>query len=68
MFSNSLKYGLSILLTATSLSACSFVEKHTSPETYKMLTFNDDGVKEANLAVVAYSNGNFEQRTRKERR
>jgi len=61
VFSNSLKYGLSILLTATSLSACSFVEKHTSPETYKMLTFNDDGVKEANLAVVAYSNGNFEQ-------
>jgi len=61
VFSNSLKYGLSILLAATSLTACSFVEKHTSPETYKMLTFNDNGVKEANLAVIAYSNGNFEE-------
>ena len=59
VFSNSLKYGLSILLAATSLTACRFGEKHTSPETYKMLTFNDGGVKEANMAVIAYTNGNF---------
>jgi len=61
VLSSSFKYGLSILLAATSLSACSFVEKHTSPETYKMLTFNDNGAKEANLAVVAYTQGNFEE-------
>lgn len=61
MFSNSLKYGLVIFLAAAPLSACSFVEKHTSPETYKMLTFNDDGVKEAEMATVAYTQGNFDE-------
>ena len=41
--------------------ACSFVKEHTSPETYNMLTFNDGGTKEARLATVAYSQGNFSE-------
>lgn len=61
VFSNSLKIMLSTALAAGSLCSCSFVEKHTSPETYKMLTFNDDGVAEANLAVVAFSSGNLDE-------
>ena len=56
----SIKFGLGLLLAATSLSACSFVQKHTSPETYNMLTFNDGGVADANKAVVAYTKGDFD--------
>lgn len=47
------------LTAATLLSSCSFVQKHTSKDTYNSLTFNDEGSKEANLATVAYSQGDF---------
>ena len=53
--------GVSFLFaTAIIASSCSVVEKHTSPETYKMLTFNDDGKKEARLATEAYTQGRFD--------
>ena len=51
---------LSLLAAVACISAaCSLVKEHTSPETYNMLTFNDGGTKEARLATVAYSQGNF---------
>ena len=37
------------------------VKKHTSPETYKMLTFSDEGKKEARLATEAYTQGRFDE-------
>jgi len=49
-----------LIVTAMIVSSCSVVEKHTSPETYKMLTFNDDGKKEARLATEAYTQGRFD--------
>ncbi len=62
MFSSKLaKSFLLAFTTAALLSSCSFVQKHTSKETYNALTFNDEGKKEADLATVAYSQGDFAQ-------
>ena len=51
------------LLVATTMlvTSCSVVKKHTSPETYKALTFSDDGEKEARLATEAYTQGRFDE-------
>lgn len=50
---------VSTALAAGLLSSCSFIESHTSPETYNTLTFGDEGAKEASKATLAYSQGNF---------
>lgn len=50
---------VSTALAAGFLSSCSYIEKNTSPETYNTLTFGDAGAKEASLATLAYSQGNF---------
>lgn len=47
------------LTAATMLTSCGFMQKHTSKETYNTLTFNDEGNKQASLATVAYSQGDF---------
>ncbi len=59
MLYNSLKSGLALLLTATLLSACSLIEGNGS--NIKFSLFGDNGEHEADLAVVAYSQGNFEE-------
>ena len=50
---------VSAALTAGLLSGCSYIENHTSPDTYNSLTFGDAGAKEASKATLAYSQGNF---------
>lgn len=50
---------VSTALAAGLLSSCSFIESHTSPETYNTLTFGDNGAKEASKATLAYSQGDF---------
>lgn len=50
---------VSTAMLASLLSSCSYIEKNTSPETYNALTFGDAGAKEASLATLAYSQGNF---------
>ena len=51
MFSKSIKYGVAVLLATSSLSACSFNSN--------LFNFNDGGRREAELAVVSYTNGDF---------
>ncbi len=50
-----------LVATAMIASSCSVVKKHTSPETYKMLTLSDDGKKEAMQATEAYTQGRFDE-------
>lgn len=52
---------VSTALAAGLLSSCSFIESHTSPETYNALTFGDNGAKEATKATLAYSQGEFDK-------
>ena len=52
---------VSTALAAGLLSGCSYIESHTSPETYNTLTFGDAGAKEASKATLNYSQGNFPQ-------
>lgn len=51
----------SVTLTACTclVASCCVLKKHTSSETYNTLTFSDGGAEEAQLATVAYSQGNF---------
>ena len=53
------KIVVSTALAAGLLSSCSFIESHTSPETYNLLTLGDNGAKEASKATLAYSQGDF---------
>ena len=50
-----------LVATAMIASSCSVVKKHTSPETYKMLTLSDDGKEEAMQATEAYTQGRFDE-------
>ena len=50
-----------LVATAMIASSCSVIKKHTSPETYKMLTLNDDGKEEAMQATEAYTQGRFDE-------
>lgn len=59
MLYNSLKSGLALLLTATLLSACGLMGGNGSSTKFSL--FGDNGEHEADLAVVAYSQGNFEE-------
>ena len=52
---------VSTALAAGLLSSCSFIESHTTPETYNTLTFGDNGAKEATKATLAYSQGEFDK-------
>ena len=62
MFSSKKFLSISLLIIATGLSSsCSIVKQHTTPETYRMLTFSDGGAKEARLATEAYSQGRFDE-------
>lgn len=48
-----------LTIAGSLLASCTIVKDNTSRETYSMLTFSDGGEKEANLATVAYSQGDF---------
>ncbi len=59
MLYNSLKSGLALLLTATLLGACGLMGGNGGSTKFSL--FGDNGEHEADLAVVAYSQGNFEE-------
>jgi len=61
VFSNSLKSALAMLLTATTMSACGLVNTGGDSENSHFSLFGNSSNQEADLAVVAYSQGNFEK-------
>ena len=61
MFRKSLKFSILALLAATSLSACSLFHHTDTPEEKGIFYFGDNGKHEADLAVVAYTQGQFDE-------
>lgn len=61
MFSNSLKFCLAALLAASSLSGCGLIGNGGEGEVSSFFDFGDNGKQEADLAVVAYTQGNFNE-------
>lgn len=59
--SASLKIILALLLVAPSLSACGLFGSSGDGEGPGMLSFGDKGAREADLAVVAYTQGHFDE-------
>ena len=61
VFSKSLKLSLTTLLTATLLSSCGLIHQDPEAENKGIFYFGDNGEREAELAVVAYTQGDFEK-------
>lgn len=61
VFCKSLKFSMLALLAATSLTACGLFQHTDTPEEKGIFYFGDNGKKEADLAVISYTQGNFEE-------
>ncbi len=61
MFRKSLKFSILALLAATSLTACGLFHHTDTPEDKGFFYFGDNGKREAELAVVAYTQGHFDE-------
>lgn len=61
VFSKSIKLSLAILLSATSLTACGLINHNPENNESSLFSFGADGGHEADLAVIAYTQGNFEE-------
>lgn len=59
MLSHSLRYGFAVLLTATSLTACGLTGDSSGGS--DLLDFGKKGDWESDLAVIAYTQGNFDE-------
>ena len=59
MLSHSLKYGFAVLLTATSLTACGLTGDSSGNS--GLLDLGKKGDWESDLAVIAYTQGNFDE-------
>ena len=59
VLSHSLRYGFAVLLTATSLTACGLTGDSSGGS--DLLDFGKKGDWESDLAVIAYTQGNFDE-------